>query len=72
MVATTVTAPIEETCHSLEGIAQYIRAHESDCGKCAIWRRKFWEFIWKVRSSILSGAGVHPAESILAAFGSDV
>jgi len=29
MVATTVTAPIEETCRSLEGIARYIRAHES-------------------------------------------
>jgi N-acetylglucosamine-6-phosphate deacetylase len=27
-VATTVTAPVEETCHSLEGIARYIRAHE--------------------------------------------
>src|SRR6204780_4907100 len=29
IVATTVTAPIEATCHSLEGIAGYIRAHES-------------------------------------------
>src|SRR5580692_5095242 len=28
LVATTVTAPVEETCHSLEGIARYIRAHE--------------------------------------------
>jgi len=28
LVATTVTAPIEETCRSLEGIARYIRAHE--------------------------------------------
>ncbi len=28
MVATTVTAPVENTCHSLEGIAQYIRGHE--------------------------------------------
>ena len=28
LVATTVTAPIEETCHSLEGIARYIRSHE--------------------------------------------
>jgi N-acetylglucosamine-6-phosphate deacetylase len=27
-VATTVTAPVEETCHSLEGIARYIRAQE--------------------------------------------
>jgi len=28
LVATTVTAPVEETCHSLEGIARYIRAHQ--------------------------------------------
>ena len=28
MVATTVTAPVEETCRSLEGIARYIRSHE--------------------------------------------
>ena len=29
MVATTVTAPVEDTCRSLQGIARYIRAHES-------------------------------------------
>jgi len=28
-LAATVTAPIEETCRSLEGIARYIRAHEN-------------------------------------------
>ena len=28
LVATTVTAPVEETCRSLEGIARYIRNHE--------------------------------------------
>lgn len=28
LVATTVTAPIESTCRSLQGIASYIRAHE--------------------------------------------
>jgi N-acetylglucosamine-6-phosphate deacetylase len=28
MVATTVTAPIDDTCRSLEGIASYIHAHE--------------------------------------------
>jgi N-acetylglucosamine-6-phosphate deacetylase len=28
LVATTVTAPIEETCRSLEGIARYIAKHE--------------------------------------------
>jgi N-acetylglucosamine-6-phosphate deacetylase len=29
IVATTVTAPIDETCRSLEGIASYIRSHEN-------------------------------------------
>jgi N-acetylglucosamine-6-phosphate deacetylase len=29
IVATTVTAPVEDTCHSLEGIASYIRQHEA-------------------------------------------
>jgi N-acetylglucosamine-6-phosphate deacetylase len=29
IVATTVTAPVEDTCHSLQGIARYIRAHEN-------------------------------------------
>jgi N-acetylglucosamine-6-phosphate deacetylase len=29
IVATTVSAPIDETCHSLEGIARYIRKHET-------------------------------------------
>lgn len=29
LVATTVTAPLEETCQSLAGIAAYIRAHET-------------------------------------------
>ncbi len=29
IVATTVTAPVEETCRSLQGIASYIRAHEN-------------------------------------------
>jgi N-acetylglucosamine-6-phosphate deacetylase len=28
LVATTVTAPVEETCHSLAGIARYIRSRE--------------------------------------------
>src|ERR1700691_4577578 len=28
IVATTVTAPVEETCRSLQGIAQYVRSHE--------------------------------------------
>jgi N-acetylglucosamine-6-phosphate deacetylase len=29
ILATTVTAPVEETCHSLQGIARYIRHHEA-------------------------------------------
>src|ERR1700730_4669450 len=28
ILATTVTAPVEETCRSLQGIARYIRNHE--------------------------------------------
>src|SRR5271156_4516042 len=28
IVATTVTAPVDETCRSLEGIASYVRSHE--------------------------------------------
>src|SRR6201984_1793320 len=28
IVATTVTAPIEETCRSLEGISRHVRSHE--------------------------------------------
>jgi N-acetylglucosamine-6-phosphate deacetylase len=30
ILATTVTAPVDETCRSLQGIAQYIRSHEHD------------------------------------------
>lgn len=30
MVATTVTAPVEDTCKSLEGIARYIRKHTEE------------------------------------------
>lgn len=33
MVATTVTAPTQDTCHSLEGIARYIRKHEGLTGE---------------------------------------
>jgi N-acetylglucosamine-6-phosphate deacetylase len=29
IVATTVTAPVDDTCRSLQGIARYIRAHEN-------------------------------------------
>ena len=39
IVATTVTAPVEETCRSLQGIARYIRSHENPAGEHAPRRR---------------------------------
>ena len=65
IVATTVTAPIEATCHSLEGIAAYIRAHESTADNA-----RFGADILGIH---LEGPfinperrGVHPTASILA------
>jgi N-acetylglucosamine-6-phosphate deacetylase len=65
IVATTVTAPIEATCHSLEGIAAYIRAHESAADNA--------RFGADVLGIHLEGPfinperrGVHPTDSILA------
>jgi N-acetylglucosamine-6-phosphate deacetylase len=65
IVATTVTAPIEATCHSLEGIAAYIRAHESTA-----YNARFGADILGIH---LEGPfinperrGVHPTASILA------
>ena len=53
MVATTVTAPIEDTIKSLEGIARYIRSHEQSeaVSRMPSSPPKSSAFISKVRSS---------------------
>ena len=64
IVATTVSAPVEDTCRSLEGIAQYVHSHEKTEDNTRSRRLKSWESTWKGRSSITVRRGVHPTESI--------
>jgi N-acetylglucosamine-6-phosphate deacetylase len=63
IVATTMTAPVDETCHSLEGIARYIRNHEQpqESNKLAaeiLGIHLEGPFIAKARR------GVHPTEAL--------